>query len=100
VKNSRGNDAEQIRIKVKVVPRAKKNQISGIMEDGSLKVRVVEPPVDGKANQALIKLLADTLKIPKTDVAIISGLQNRNKIVRIEGLSLEEYQQTIRPLFD
>jgi len=100
VKNSRGNDADQIRIKVKVVPRAKKNHISGIMEDGSLKVRVAAPPVDGKANRALIKLLADTLKIPKTDVAIISGLQSRNKTISIEGMSLEEYQQIIEPLFE
>ena len=100
MKNSRGNDAEQIRIEVKVVPRAKKNQISGIMEDGSLKVRVAAPPVDGKANRALIKLLADTLNIPKTDVAIISGLQSRYKTISIEGMSLEEYHQIIEPLFE
>lgn len=100
MKNSRGNDAEQIRIEVKVVSRAKKNQISGIMEDGSLKVRVAAPPVDGKANRALIKLLADTLNIPKTDVAIISGLQSRNKTISIEGMSFEEYHQIIEPLFD
>ena len=100
MKNSRGIDADQIRIKVKVVPRAKKNQISGIMEDGSLKIRLAAPPVDGKANRALIKLLADALNIPKTDVAIISGLQSRNKTISIEGMSLEEYQQIIEPLFE
>ena len=100
MKNSRGNDAEQIRIEVKVVPRAKKNQISGIMEDGRLKIRLAAPPVDGKANRALIKLLADTLKIPITDVAIISGLQSRNKTISIEGMNLEEYQQIIEPLFE
>jgi len=100
VKNTRGNDVEQMRIEVKVVPRAKKDQISGIMEDGSLKIRLAAPPVDGKANRALIKLLAGILKIPKKDIAIISGLQSRNKTISIEGMSLEEYHQVIDPLFE
>ena len=86
---------DEIRIKVKAIPRAKKNQISGLMEDGSLKVRLAAPPVDGKANQALIKLLGDSLKIPQSEISIISGLNGRNKTVKIIGLSSKEYHRII-----
>ena len=86
---------DEIRIKVKVIPRAKKNQISGFMEDGSLKVRLAAPPVDGKANQALIKLLAESLELPQADISIISGLNGRNKTIKIIGLSSIEYYRVI-----
>lgn len=86
---------DEIRIKVKVIPRAKKNQISGFMEDGSLKVRLAAPPVDGKANQALIKLLAEILELPQADISIISGLNGRNKTIKIIGLSSIEYYRVI-----
>ena len=66
-------DKDEVRIKIKVIPRAKKNRISGFMEDGSLKVRLTAPPVDGKANRALIKLLADNLNISQANISIISG---------------------------
>ena len=90
--SSAGED--EIRIKVKVIP-ARKNQISGFMEDGSLKVRLAAPPVDGKANQALIKLLAESLELPQADISIISGLNGRNKTIKIIGLSSIEYYRVI-----
>ena len=87
--------ADEIRIKVKAIPRANKNQISGLMEDGSLKVHLKAPPVDGKANQALVKLLADCFKVSQSAVSIISGLNGRKKIVKISGLSTKEYHKII-----
>lgn len=91
-------DSGGIRIRVKVIPRARTNQISGFMEDGSLKVRLTAPPVDGKANQALIDLLADTLDLPKSNISILSGSHSRNKTVGIVGISLEGYQKVIDQL--
>lgn len=52
-----------------------------------LLVKVTAPPVDSAANDAVIALLAETLKVPKRDIAIVSGESSRNKRVRIAGLS-------------
>ena len=53
-----------IHIRIRAVPRASKNEIQGVY-DGALKIRLTTPPVDGKANQALIKLMSKTLKTSK-----------------------------------
>ena len=65
------------------------------MADGSLKIRLTAPPVDGKANQALVKLLANTLGISISQISISSGEHSRNKSVSIDGLDLHEYQAII-----
>jgi uncharacterized protein (TIGR00251 family) len=57
------------------------------MEDGSLKIRLTAPPVDGAANEALVKFLSDTLSVSKSQVEIVSGHTGRQKIVRITGMS-------------
>jgi len=57
------------------------------MEDGSLKIRLTAPPVDGAANEALVKFLSETLSISKSKVEIVSGHTGRQKIVRIGGVS-------------
>jgi uncharacterized protein (TIGR00251 family) len=87
-----------IQIRVKVVPRAKRDQISGIMQDGSLKIRLAAPPVDGKANKSLIKLLEEAFNLPGGSVAISSGSHSRKKVVTIQGMSISQYQQFIDSL--
>lgn len=89
---------DSIQIRIKVVPRAKRDQISGIMQDGSLKVRLAAPPVDGKANRSLVSFLEKTFVLRKGSVVITSGLHSRSKIVRIDGLSSSEYQRFIDSL--
>ena len=74
-------------LKIRVIPRAKKNQISQVLDDGSVKIRLTAPPVDGKANQALIKLLADKFGISSSDIEIISGKKGRQKVVLIKGIN-------------
>ena len=96
-KNS-GEKMSGFKIKVRVIPRAKKNEISGFMADGSLKIRLTAPPVDGKANQALIKLLANTLGVSTSQISISSGEHSRNKSVFIDGLDQHEYQAIIDQL--
>jgi uncharacterized protein len=74
---------------VKVHPRAKKNAITG--EVGvALKVALTAPPVDSKANQAVIDFLAKLLKVPRSSVSIASGLTSRNKVIRVTGLTAEQ----------
>ena len=69
-------------INIRVIPNAKKNNVSE--EQGKLKVHISAPAVDGKANKALIKVLAEYFKIKKNDVRIIRGAKSREKVVEIK----------------
>jgi len=71
-----------MKIKVKVIPRAKKEKIK--KEDGIIKIYTSKPPVDGKANKSLIEMLADYLNVKKNAITITQGLKSRNKIVEID----------------
>lgn len=76
-------------IKVHLTPKASRERI-GEQFGGAVKVWVSAPPVDGKANTALLKLLAKRLKIPKTRLKIISGETSRNKVLQASGLTAKE----------
>lgn len=69
-------------LNVRVVPRASRNEVRGEMA-GALKIRLQAPPVDGKANQALIDFLSDALNVPRSAIAIVSGGTGRNKRVAV-----------------
>ncbi|MBW4502881.1 MAG: DUF167 domain-containing protein [Scytonema hyalinum WJT4-NPBG1] len=69
--------------KVKVKPNSKIQKIEE-QADGSLSVRLKSPPVDGKANEELIKLLAEKFDVPKSHITIKSGLSSRQKLVEID----------------
>jgi uncharacterized protein (TIGR00251 family) len=71
---------------VRVVPRAKCNQVAGV-EGNALKVRLTAPPVEGKANEALVRFLADALGVRRGDVSIVAGERARQKVIRVEGLT-------------
>lgn len=73
----------------RVVPRAKKNEITGV-EEGTLKVRITAPPVRGQANEALVEYLAQVLGVRRQQVEIVRGQRARNKTIRIMGLSERE----------
>jgi uncharacterized protein len=74
---------------VKVQPNASKTCVGG-REGEFLKIRLAAPPVDGKANEALIAFLARRLSIPKSSVLIRSGGSSRRKVVQVEGCSEEK----------
>ena len=74
---------------VRAVPRASKNEIQGVHGD-ALKVRLQAPPVEGKANQALIRFLSEALGISRSQLSIAAGETGRNKAVLITGLSKTE----------
>ena len=78
--------AKGITFAIKVHPRARKNAINGMIGN-ALKLSLTAPPVDGKANQAVIEFFADLFAIPRSSVTIASGETNRNKVVRITGVS-------------
>ncbi len=68
--------------RIKVKPNSKQQQITE-EADGSLTIRLKSPPVDGKANAELIKLLADKFEVPKSAIVIKSGISSRNKLVEV-----------------
>jgi uncharacterized protein len=69
-------------LRVKVKPNAKRQQIQ-TAEDGSLQVSLTSPPVQGRANAELIKLLAEEFQVPRSYIQIKSGLSSKQKIVEI-----------------
>ena len=71
---------------VKVQPNASKTCTGG-REGEFLKVRLAAPPVDGKANEALIEFLARRLSVPKSSVQIRSGISSRRKVIQVVGCS-------------
>jgi len=79
---------------VHVIPRSDRNEISGWQAD-VLKVRLTAAPVEGAANEALTKLLAKCLDVPKSDIEIIKGGSSRHKLVCIIGLSPREVDERI-----
>ncbi|MGB8646429.1 MAG: DUF167 domain-containing protein [Anaerolineae bacterium] len=83
-----------ITLAVKVVPRAKRDEIVGI-EGDALKVRLNAPPVEGRANEALIKFLSEVLGVRRADVEILRGETTRNKLVRIRGVSVAHTQERL-----
>ncbi len=79
---------------VKVHPRARKNAITGTVGD-AVKLALTAPPVDGKANQAVIEFFSDLFDIPRSSVTIASGETNRLKVVRVSGISAENVRQRL-----
>jgi uncharacterized protein (TIGR00251 family) len=83
---------------IKVHPRAKKTAITGTFGEGAdaaLKVALSAPPVEGRANEALIEFFAELCGVPRSAVSVLSGAQSRNKVLRIAGRSAEEIQRAI-----
>lgn len=72
-----------MKIKIRVLPRSSKNEVVGEMADGILKVKLTAPPVDGKANEALLELLAEHCGVKKNKIKLASGLTSKNKVVEI-----------------
>jgi len=71
--------------KVRVQPRSSRNEVCGLVGD-SLKIKLNAPPVGGAANEKLIELLSETIKVKKSSIRILRGLTSKNKIIEIEGI--------------
>lgn len=80
---------------VRVQPRASRSQIAGEL-DGALKVRLAAPPVDGEANDELIRLLARLFDLPRSQVALLAGQTSKNKLVSVSGISREACERILQ----
>ena len=74
---------------VRLQPKAKKTAIIGEL-DGALKLGVTDPPIDGRANEALVRFIAQLLKVARSSVTIAAGETSRNKVIRVEGVTAEQ----------
>ena len=83
------------RITVKVHVRARRTRITGMLGD-AYKLDLAAPPVDGKANEACVRFLADVAGVAASRVRIVLGLTNRMKVIEVEGITQEALEGKLR----
>jgi uncharacterized protein (TIGR00251 family) len=83
-----------VTLKIHLQPRASRDEIDGLHGD-SVKVRVMAPPLGGRANKALKGFIAKKLKLPISRVEIIAGQQSREKLLRISDISREDVERAL-----
>lgn len=89
-------NADSISFRVRVQPRASRDAIEGD-HAGALKVRLTAPPLEGRANESLRRLLAERLNVPLSAVRIISGENSRNKRIAVAGVTRERVLALCEP---
>ena len=82
-------------LRIKLQPGARKDALCEWMTDGTLKVRVKSKPIEGKANENLLKFLSGQLNVRASDIEIKAGGKSRNKVLKIWGLKQEETEKRI-----
>lgn len=80
---------------VRITPRASKNEISEILSDGTVKIRLTAPPVEGKANLALVNFLSDVLGVPPSRIEIVAGATGRDKLISVLDMDADSLHQRI-----
>lgn len=81
--------AGAVRFSVRVKPRASRAGVGGVKE-GALELSVTAAPVDGEANDAVVRALAAALGVPRRDVAIVAGDTGRSKVIEVQGLAADQ----------
>lgn len=76
-----------VRLAVQIQPNAKKTEVIGVLDD-ALKIKLQAQPIEGKANEALIRYLAETLSVPRSAVALTHGQTNKKKLLEIAASGL------------
>jgi uncharacterized protein (TIGR00251 family) len=82
---------------VRIVTRAPRDEVVGIQEGGSVKIRLTASPAEGQANIALIKFLSARLGVPESAIEIVAGQDRRDKMVSVEGVTAEEVEARLKP---
>ncbi len=80
---------------VRVTPRASKNEIVEVLSDGTVKVHITAPPVEDKANQVLLKFLADVLDVPVSRLEIVAGATGRDKLISVVDMDVAAVHKKI-----
>ncbi len=85
---------------VRVTPRASHNKIVEILEDGTVKIHISAPPVDGEANEQLVAYLAEVLNVAKSRIEIVAGASGRDKLVSVIDMDAETVHKRILAQID
>ena len=91
--------AKGVSFAVKVQPRARKNAVIGVVGH-ALKLALTAPPIEGRANEAVIEFFAELFEIPRVSVTIASGVTGRNKVVRITGMTRQAVAGRLAEILD
>ena len=76
-------------ILVRVVPRSSREEVAGLSE-GAVRIRLTAPPLENRANEALVRFLSRALGVSRSRVELVAGERGRNKVVRVHGMVREE----------
>lgn len=85
---SPGPGGSGVQIAVYVQPRASRTECTGL-HDGAIRIRLAAPPVDGAANDALVRFLAETMGVPRSNVRVARGTSSRRKVVMVDGVTVD-----------
>jgi hypothetical protein len=80
---------------VRITPRASRNKIVEVLGDGTIKIHIAAPPVDGEANAELISFLATVLNIPKSRLEIVAGQSGRDKLISVIDMDADTVHKRI-----
>jgi uncharacterized protein (TIGR00251 family) len=84
-----GPKEESATVEVQVMPRASRAGVAGLLGD-AVRIRLTAPPLENRANEALVRFLSASLDVPRPSVTIIAGKRGRKKIVRVAGMSRDD----------
>ncbi len=85
-----------VRVAVQIQPNAKKTEVVGVLDD-ALKIKLAAQPIEGKANEALVKWLASTLGVSRSSVTLTHGQTNKKKLLEVAGVTLEDVGRLLNP---
>lgn len=80
---------------VRVTPRASRNEVAEVLDDGTIKVRIAAQPADDEANAALLDFMSEILGVPKSRLDIVAGLTGRDKLISVVDMDAETAHQRI-----
>ena len=80
---------------VRVTPRASRNEVVEVLDDGTIKVRIAAQPADDEANSALLDFMSEILGVPKSRLDIVAGLTGRDKLISVVDMDAETAHQRI-----
>jgi uncharacterized protein (TIGR00251 family) len=88
-----------VRLAVQITANAKKTEVTGVQDD-ALKLKLQAQPIDGKANEALVRFLAEALALPRSAISITHGLSNKRKLIEVtaDNLTPEAVAQALLPV--
>ncbi|HMI31289.1 MAG TPA: DUF167 domain-containing protein [Candidatus Limnocylindrales bacterium] len=84
-----------MRLRLRVTPKSRADEIVGMRADGALQIRVSAAPEDGKANDSVLRLLSETLGLPKGAVRLLGGKASRDKWVDLDGIDAAELKRRL-----